>query len=356
MLKKEKLIVNNLDMIDDICRVLSEIQFPSEEDFEYMIERINKIENNLFYIDNTFIEHISTIRKALVHIERYLDEYYNFKYLLFEVLADVSKAYKKFLEKKEYNFEIESINEKIIKLQKKIVGSNKLKNFFFLKFSLDNKVPYFYLSRRYILSRLKESGRYYNYFPDSLDDDRYSYFSTDFKTENKKKLNVILKELEEDEAIKNIQIFKLVDGENIYSLRFYLNIENDILVNKISKEFNNENILNLNIYEKRIDLTLKYTNQINLIKKINSLNEKSIDIVLIKNIDNSESRILALNGVNIENIYRIKKVIEYLKLDKKIIDLMYNRPIDFFGIQFLEFLKKEYKIENLEINKSTIKH
>ena len=39
-----------------------------------------------------------------------------------------------------------------------------------------------------------------------------------------------------------------------------------------------------------------------------------------------------------------KKIIEKTIIDKKIVDIIYKEPIDFFGKQFLEFLKK-YNIE-----------
>ena len=149
------------------------------------------------------------------------------------------------------------------------------------------------------------------------------------------------------------QINEIKNNKNIYNIKiFFENIENDDL-NYINKVFNdNDILLNITQYENMLDIYVNCKNQLEVINKIVCIENKKIYLILSKNINNRETRVFAINGVNKNNISEIKKIIEKTIIDKKIVDIIYKDPIDFFGKQFLEFLKK-YNIETGQFTDKT---
>ena len=349
--KKKGFLKYDIEKIKEIENLLLEISIPKEKDFEYLIKLINEIENNMFIIGNIVdIEYLSVIRKTFVYIEKYPEQYFRFKYDLFNSIINLEELYKQYmrnnLSKYKVNLSNEKLQEYIKKLNEGLEEINKNKEYYYIKFKLDVNAPYFYLSRRNILTRLKEKGKAYNYIPLSLDDDRYDYFITDYKIDNKYNVRDILNDIEEDDdAIISLELNEIKNNKNIYNIKiFFENIEeNDLIyLEKIFAE--NDILLNITQYENMLDIYVNCKNQLEVINKIVHLENKKIHLILSKNINNRETRVFAINGVNKGNISEIKAIIEKTIVDKKIVDIIYKEPIDFFGKQFLEFLKK-YNIE-----------
>lgn len=349
--KKKSFLKYDIEKIKEIEHLLLEISIPKEKDFEYLIKLINEIENNMFIIGNIVdIEYLSVIRKTFVYIEKYPEQYFKFKYDLFNSIINLEELYKQYMRNNLSKYKINLSSEKLQEYIKKLIDGleeiNKNKEYYYIKFKLDINTPYFYLSRRNILTRLKEKGKAYNYIPLSLDDDRYDYFITDYKIDNKYNISDILNEIvNDDEAIISLELNEIKNNKNIYNIKlFFENIE-EYDLNYINEIFNKDDLLlNITQYENMFDIYVNCKNQLEVINKIVCIEDRKIHLILSKNINNRETRVFAINGVNKNNIFEIKKIIEKTIIDKKIVDIIYKEPIDFFGKQFLEFLKK-YNIE-----------
>ncbi|ACZ01072.1 hypothetical protein [Streptobacillus moniliformis] len=347
---KIKYIKEILDKINQIEKILVQIQTPKEEEFAYLTKIINEVENKIYFLgNNEDIDVASTLKKVFVYIERYPYQFFIFKHLIFEILLNFESLYNL------YNTnDIEKIkglrdklNVNIFDLKKEFEIINKNKNYYYINFTLDRNIPYFYLSRRNILSRLKEYGKPYNYIPLSLDDDRYTYFILDFKIENNIDVLSLLEEIKnDDEAILDYKINKLENHKNIYNVKLYLDKTNNETYINISEKINKEILLDIIHYENMYDIYLYAKNQLEILNIINSINNEKIYFVLSKNINNRETKGIAVNGINVNNVEKIRKLISITMLDKKILDILYRDFVDFIGKQFLEYLKENYNIEN----------
>ncbi|NYV28108.1 hypothetical protein HP397_04675 [Streptobacillus felis] len=345
-----KYIKESLEKINHIEKILLQIQTPREEEFVYLTKIINEIENNIYYLGNTedvFI--ISTLKKVILYIERYPYQFFVFKYLIFETLLNFEMLYNSYLNNdvKKINEVREKINLNIENMKNEFEFINKNKDYYYINFTLDKSVPYFYLSRRNILSRLREFGKAYNYIPLSLDDDRYSYFILDFKIENNIDVFSLLEEIKkDDEGILKLNFHKLENDKNIYNIKLFLDESDEKSLKKLSEIFKKEILLDIIPYENMYDVYVYAKNQLEILNIIKRINNDKIYFVLSKNINNRETKGIAINGINVENVDKIKKIISITILDKKIVDIIYNKKVDFIGKQFLEYLKENYNIEN----------
>ncbi|CAM3066172.1 hypothetical protein [Streptobacillus ratti] len=341
-----------LEKINQVEKILLQIQTPREEEFIYFTKIINEIENNIYFLrNNEDISIVSTLKKIFVYIERYPYQFFIFKYLIFETLLNFESLYSL------YNTNDidrirdlrDKLNINILNLKKEFEIINKNKDYYYINFTLDKSVPYFYLSRRNILSRLREYGKPYNYIPISLDDDRYTYFILDFKVENNIDVSLLLEEIKnDDDGILDYKFNKLENDKNIYNVKLYLDELDDKVYTDIIKKFNKEILLDIISYENMYDIYVYAKNQLEVLNIINSINNEKVYFVLSKNVNNRETKGIALNGINVNNVEKIRKLISITMLDKKIVDIIYRDFVDFVGKQFLEYLKENYNIENGE--------
>ncbi|WP_073507721.1 hypothetical protein [Streptobacillus notomytis] len=347
---KIKYIKEILEKINQIEKILVQIQNPKEEEFVYLTKIINEVENNIYFLgNNEDISIVSTLKKIFVYIERYPYQFFVFKYLIFETLLNFESLYNLYSTN-----DVEKImdlryklNFNMFNLKKELEIINKNKNYYYINFTLDKNTPYFYLSRRNILSRLNEYGKPYNYIPISLDDDRYTYFILDFKIENNINVLSLLEEIKnDDEGILDYKFNKLENDKNIYNVKLYLDEINDEIYENISEKINKEILLDIISYENMYDIYVYAKNQLEILKIINSINNEKIYFVLSKNINNRETKGIAVNGINANNVEKIRKLISITMLDKKILDIIHRNFVDFVGKQFLEYLKENYNIEN----------
>ncbi|WP_314010602.1 hypothetical protein [Pseudostreptobacillus hongkongensis] len=347
--KKKLFIKKGLEKINEIQNILLEIQIPKEEDFAYLTKLINEIENDTFFIGNVVdIDFLSIIKKVLIYIERYSEQYFEFKYDIYNSLINLEEVYKNYLKSNFNSFESIELRDNIYNLSKKLDEVNKNKAYYYIKFYFDNSVPYFYLSRRNILTRLKEYGKPYNYIPFSLDDDRYSYFIVDYKVNDSVDVKEVIDSISlEDEGISSYVLNKIENNKNIYNIKIYCDIVDDNILNDIKNNiFEDKHLLDIIEYRNILDIYVYAKNQLEITEKLFNINNSKIHSILSKNINNRETRVFTINGINKENVDKIKDVIAFNITDKKIVDVVYDRNIDFYGRQFLEYLKVNYNIEN----------
>ncbi len=347
---KIKYIKEILEKINQIEKILVQIQNPKEEEFVYLTKIINEVENNIYFLgNNEDISIVSTLKKIFVYIERYPYQFFVFKYLIFETLLNFESLYNLYSTNDvEKIMDLrDKLNFNMFNLKKELEIINKNKNYYYINFTLDKNTPYFYLSRRNILSRLNEYGKPYNYIPISLDDDRYTYFILDFKIENNIDVLSLLEEIKnDDEGILDYKFNKLENDKNIYNVKLYLDEINDETYENILEKINKEILLDIISYENMYDIYVYAKNQLEILKIINSINNEKIYFVLSKNINNRETKGIAVNGINVNNVEKIRKLISITMLDKKILDIIHRNFVDFVGKQFLEYLKENYNIEN----------
>lgn len=355
MYKNNLIIINDLDNIRDIIKIIFEINIPKEEYFSKIVNYINSIENNLFSIDKLYlIDNLSILKKICIYIEKHPNDFYIYKFDLFNSMIILENLYNEYLKKESDYEEINKIENDLTNyinnLKRNLDEINKNKEYYYLKFNFNTNTPYFYLSRRNILNRLKEYGKAYNYIPSSLDDDRYSYFITDFKIDNKIDVVEMLENIKnDDDALDNYEIHKIEKNDNIYNIKIYAKdkkIKNFQIENYF---FEKTKFLDMIIYDNLIDIYIYANNQLDVVEQIFNIKEYNINIILSKNINNRETRAFAINGINLKNIEEIKKVIEFTLSDKNINDIIYREEIDFSGFQFLEYLKYQYNISNNKI-------
>ncbi|WP_156298966.1 PALP domain-containing protein [Streptobacillus canis] len=345
-----KFIKSSLEKINEIEKILLQIQTPREEEFVYLTKIINEVENNIYFIGNTEdIDIVSTLKKIFAYIERYPYQFFIFKYIIFETLLNFEALYNLYYagDHNRIRETKEKLQLNIENLRNEFESINKNKDYYYINFTLDKKVPYFYLSRRNILARLREFGKAYNYIPTSLDDDRYSYFILDFKIEKDIDVLAMLENIKnDDEGIVDFKLNKIDNDKNIYNIKIYIESLQDDTISKISNIFEENVLLDIIPYENMLDIYVYGKNQLEILDKITNIDNSEIFLVLSKNINNRETKGIAINGVNKENVDKIRKVISVTLLDKKIVDILYHEPIDFVGKQFLEYLKEKYNIEN----------
>lgn len=348
-----KYLIKDLSKINEVQKILLEIHIPKEEDFIYLNKIVNEIENSMFFIGNLDdIEIIATIKKVFIYIEKYPDQYFSFKYDLFNSFVNFELLYKNYLKNNDVSTFKENLKNDIFNLTLSLEELNKDKDYYYIKFNLNTEEPYFYLSRGNILRRLKEYGKAYNYIPLSLDDDKYNYFIVDFKVDRGINVEKLVAEiLEEDDGIENYILNKIENNKNIYNIKLYFSTLNYEDYESIKKIFFGDTLLDIIQYENMLDVYVYGKNQLDIIKNIILIKNIKIDLILAKNIDNRETRVFAINGIHKDNLERVKKVVLSTLLDKKIVDILYDYKLDFFGRQFLEYLKINNNIENEMLSK-----
>lgn len=343
-------ISKDLSIIKEILEFLLHINSIEKEDFQFCVKKLNELENDTFFLKNIYdIDTISLLKKIFSIIDRNKKTYYEYKNNIFKCFKAFENLYIAYLktgvnEKKNNIVNIENEIHSITKnIQDILNKKNESKNYYYIKLTLDSTVPYFYLSRRTILRYLLQFGNPYNYTPDILDDDLYTYFIMDYKVDKNVDVENIFKYLKEnDAAIKKYEIYKIHIDHNIYNLKFYINEE----VNENSCLFMpNFNFLDIVHYRNYYDTYIESKNQRYLLEPLLKMKDKNINLVTIKKISDREVRIFLPAGLNSKNITNIKKIIGSILIDKNISEILYSLDIDFLGLQMLEYLRRKYNIE-----------
>ncbi len=344
ILEKDKEILHEL--VDFLLKVIN----PDIEDFQECIKKINKLENDTFFLSNLRdIDILSLIKKIFHIIDRNKTTYYEYKYIVFTILSRLEKLYDNYIEKgiDENDIITRKLEEDILKYQDElneiIVNRNSKKHYYYIKVELDTKIPYFYLSRRTIMLNLLEYGKPYNYTPSTLDDDAYEYFILDFRVNDETDINeIFIKLKEKDEAILNYSIFKIDANNNLYNLKFYIKDE----INKYSCLFlEGFEFIDIIHYSNFYDTYIERKNQRYLLEDVFKIKNKEIDLITMKKISDREVKIFLPNGITDDNINKIKDIIKNILMDKNISEIIYANKIDFKAYQMLEYLKKRYNIE-----------
>lgn len=332
---------NSITRIKKVYKEIININTINNGNFTYIIKEINKLENELFYINKLKnIELFLYLKKIFKYIEKYPNNFFEFKYILIEIFTYLDDLYLSYSEKNKNKIEKNELKISLLleKIKEKYFSLINSKDYYYIKIILDKNVKFYYLSRRLILEKLKEYGKAYNYIPDALDDEKYDFFILDFKTEKKINLFEILNEIKKyDDAILNYNIYEVLKKENIYNLKIYFDKE----IPKIE----NKKIIDIIEYEKMLDIYINARNQLEIIKFIKSIKNENIDLILYKNINNRETRIFITNDLIKDNLTRIDNIILEVIKDKQINDIILLYKYDFLGMQYLEYLKKKFNIE-----------
>ncbi|WP_067141446.1 hypothetical protein [Oceanivirga salmonicida] len=348
--KKIKILENDKEILHELVDFLLKVVNPNIEDFQECIKKINKLENDTFFLSNLRdIDILSTIKRVFHIIDRDKTTYYEYKYILFTILSRLEKLYNNYIEKGigENDNITKVLEEEILKYQEEIneiiAKRNIKKQYYYIKVELDTKVPYFYLSRRTILLNLLEYGKPYNYTPSTLDDDAYEYFILDFRINDETNVNKLFEKLKKsDNAILNYSIFKIESNNNLYNLKFYIKEE----INKYSCLFlEGFKFIDIIHYSNFYDTYIESKNQRYLLEDVFKIKNKEINLITMKKISDREVKIFLPNGIKNDNIDKIKDIIKNILIDKNISEIIYTGEIDFKAYQLLEYLKKRYNIE-----------
>lgn len=347
------ILTNDIEIIKQISNFLLQVVNPENVDFQFCIKKINKLENDTLFIKNIRnIDLLSNIKKIFLTIDRNKLTFYEFKYNLFSVLSKLELLYVSYLKIGIDNIENESLENELNEFDKSFSDDLKLRNinkvYYYIKITLDTNISYFYLSRKNVLLHLKEYGKPYNYTPYELDDDSCNYFIFDYKADKNVNVNEILQNLKQnDDAIIDFSVFQVNSENNIYNIKFFIDDDTNkhscILLNKL--EF-----IDLLHYSDFYDAYIEAKNRRHIIDKLMKFNAKHVDLILLKKISDREVKVFLPNGLNKNNIEKIKKIFEYILIDKTVTDILYFGNIDFYGLQMLKYLGKRYNTEFSDLN------
>lgn len=343
-------IIQNINELEETINFILHIINPNIEDFNIYIQKLNKIENDTFLLKITdLVDIISDVKKVFYFIEKNNYSFFEFKHNLYITLNELKNIYIYFNKNNsnEKNTHFNKHFKKLIKYNNELIKilnlKNKNKKYYFINFYLDDKIPYFYLSRRSILLNLNEFGKPYNFIPNSLDDDSYTNFLFDFKVEKDFKIKEFIKNLkEQDEAIIDFKIHKVNLKNNIYNIQFFIDRDTN---ENCCLFFENLKFIELIHYKDFYDAYIEANNQKYILDNILSIKDYSIDLISIKKINDRQVKIYLPSGLNKNNITKIKNILKNVLIDKQISYIFYSGNIDFFGLQMLEYLQKRYKIE-----------
>lgn len=348
--KIQKMILKDLNIIKELMDFLLKITNPEIIDFSFCVKKLNELENDTFVLKNIYdIDTLSLLKKTFSLVDRNKNTYYEYKTNIFKCLKFFENLYINYLEigideKKENIHEIEkNINIFSKKILNILNQKNKVKNYYYVKITLDTNVPFFYLSRRTILLNLLEYGNPYNYTPNILDDESYKYFILDYKVDKSVNVHNIFKTLKEnDDAIINYELYELDIDHNIYNLKFYID---DKINNTSCILLPDFKFLDIIHYHDYYDTYIESKNQRYILETLLKINNSDITLVTLKKFSDKEVRIFLPAGINIKNITKIKEIIADILIDKNISEILYSLSVDFLGVQMLEYLRKKYNIE-----------
>lgn len=311
-----------------------------------ILKILNK--NKLTYLD--FLELMNNLND--IQIEKII----NSDYLKVEYIEDL-----KLLITRIYmsNYNITNYYEVIKKYVRNIYENKNLDiikdikkldkyDYYFISFKFNDKEPYYYLSRKNIKLYLENFGKVYNYVPYILDDDRYDYYLINFAMEKNDKYNLesLLLDLKNSDSVINSYDYFLSDG--LYNVKYlYKNkIKDEFIIENIKKSYiKNCEYKKIEVFESLVESYIEVKDGFNLYKNIKEINDENLLAVYEKHINNKDIKIFLVNGINKENIEKIKNEIEIVFFDKNISSIFYKKA-DFYGKQFLIYLENKYNIKS----------
>lgn len=337
-MNKNEILKKDLELLKETKDYLLRINNTSTIHLKKYIKKINKVENDTFFLTNLKdIDILSSIKKLLEQIDKNNQLFNKYKYLLFNVLSRLEDLYTCYILNENYEkveLELNSLEKEITEI---ITKKNSNKKYYYIKIKLNKKIPYFYLSRRIILINISKYAKAYNYVPLSLDDDSYDYFIIDVRADKNTNILDVMKKLKDlDEAILDYKIYQVVDNNSLYNIKFYTTNSCLLL---------NEEFVDSISYKDFYDCYIECKNQREAIEKILDITNNSIYLISLKKISDREVKLFLPQGLNSSNIKNIKEQINIILVDKNISEILYSKFIDFTGFQVLEYLRQKYNIE-----------
>lgn len=298
-------------------------------DFLEIMNYLNDVQiDKIVSSDYTKLEYIENLKLLITRI-------YMSNYNISSYLDSLRKYISNILEKEKLD-----ISSEIKKLDKYV--------YYFISFKFNNKIPYYYLSRKNIKLYLENFGKVYNYVPYILDDDRYDYFLINFAMEKNETYNLdkLLHDLKiSDNVIKSYEYFS---SDGLYNIKYlYKNkIKDEDIINDIKTNYMcNCEYKKIKVFESLVESYVEIKDVINLYKNIKEIKDENLLAIYEKHINNKDVKIFLVNGINKENIEKIKREIEIVFFDKNISSIFYKHS-DFYGEQFLIYLKNKYNIHS----------
>ena len=334
-------------VVEEVIKRIVKIDQVENIDFRDDIRLMNRIENSSFLVKDKKVSILtSTLKKFFQIMEKKKVLFYEYKYDLLDCLTDLLKA----LQVSEKNEErpqtvlneYGKLDDHISFFENIILKLNEKKRYYYIKIILDKTKPLFFLTRNIFLDFLKQYGNPYNYTPQDLSNEEYDYFILDFK------LNEEISNFDEiienymDNAIKKINITKIGESESIYNIKFYYKENKNEIPKEIKENFN---LLDSVCYYNLIDSYIIEDDEVIISDILFDKYLGDLELVTFKRFNERDSRILILLDMKKENLNKIKQRIREVINDREIRDILFKDKCDFYGLQFLEYLKENYNIE-----------
>ena len=334
--------------VEELIKKIVKIDQADETDFKEDIIMINRIENSSFLMKDKKVSALSALLRKIFQIienDKYL--FYEYKYDLLNCLTDILRAFQA-LEKNNMPLETvhikeyEKLDEHIDFFDEAVSKLSENKRYYYIKIKLDRTKPLFFLTRNILLDFLKQYGNPYNYTPQDLSNEEYDYFILDFK------LNKDMGDFEEiikkykDEAVKEIKVINIDEFESVYNIKFYYKEKQNMVPEEITDNFK---ILDNACYYNLVDCYILENDEVKISDTLFNKSFENLELVTFKRFNERETRILILLNMKKENLNKIKARISEIISDKEVKDILYKGKHDFYGLQFLEYLKENYNIE-----------
>lgn len=333
--------------VEELIKKVVKIDQVDNIDFREDEIMLNRIENSSFLLKDKKISILTSLLKKffqLMEKDKYL--FYEYKYNLLDCMTDMLKALhtsEKQIKRAQTSIkEYDKLDNHILFFENILTKLNENKKYYYIKITLDKSKPLFFLTRKVFLDFMMQYGNPYNYTPQELTNEDYDYFILDFK------LNIEPEGFEEivksfdDEAVKDVKILNINDFKSVYNIKFYYKENKNKIPDEISKNFKViENVCYYNL----VDTYVLEDDEVKISDTLFNKELGELELVTFKKFNEKETRILILLDLKKENLNKIKQRIREVILDKDVRDILFKGKYDFYGLQFLEYLKENYNIE-----------
>ena len=334
--------------VEELIKKIVKIDQADETDFKEDIIMINRIENSSFLMKDKKVSALSALLRKIFQIienDKYL--FYEYKYDLLNCLTDILKAFQA-LEKNAVSMdnahikEYDKLDGHIDFFDETVSRLSENKRYYYIKIKLDKTRPLFFLTRSILLDFLRQYGNPYNYTPQDLSNEEYDYFILDFKLNKDMGDFGEIIEKYNDEAVKEIKVLNIDEYESVYNIKFYYKEKQNIIPGEITGSFT---VLDSVCCYNLVDCYILENDEVKISETLFNKNFKDLELVTFKRFNERETRILILSNMKKENLNKIKARISEIISDKEVKDILYKGRHDFYGLQFLEYLKENYNIE-----------
>ena len=333
--------------VEEVIKGIVKIDQIENVDFKEDVRVMNRIENSSFLVKDKKVSILTSVLKKFFQIlEKEKSLFYEYKYDLLECLTDLLKALQaseKSAEKPQTSLnEYNKLDDHTSFFENIIFKLNEKKRYYYIKIILDKTKPLFFLTRKVFLDFLKQYGNPYNYTPQDLTNEEYDYFVLDFK------LNEEIIGFDEmianykDDAVKEIDIRTIRESESVYNVKFYYKENKAETPEEIKENFN---LLDSICYYNLIDSYILEDDEVIISDILFNKYLGDLELVTFKRFNERDARILILLDMKKENLNKIKQRVREVITDREIRDILFKGKFDFYGLQFLEYLKENYNIE-----------